>query len=194
MRRWTKRLAIKVYFKMVYFLLVVLLIIFAVIIPLVFFIKILGYIYPYFFWGGINVPSTNEKIEKMVELLAAKPGQKVVDLGAGDGRLLIALAKSGARAYGYEINPLLVSRAQKNIRKAGLEDMAFIYIKNMWKVDLKDFDAVVVYPMKHIMKRLEEKFDKELKPGARVVSNYFKLPNWVPDVSEDNVYLYVKRS
>jgi cyclopropane fatty-acyl-phospholipid synthase-like methyltransferase len=162
-------------------------------VPVVFCIAIWGYLYPLLFWGAIYVPTSEEKIEKMVKLLKIKPGQKVVDLGAGDGRVLVALAKAGAKAYGYEINPYLVSRAIKNIQKAKLADKAFIYWKSMWTIDLKDFDAVAIYPMEHIMKRLEKKFEKELKPGAKIVSNYFLLPTWKPDSTDGDVRLYVKK-
>ena len=160
---------------------------------MVFIIKIWGYVYPFLFWGAIYVPTSEEEVEKMVKLLGIKPGQKVIDLGAGDARLLIALAKAGAYSYGYEINPFLVMRAIKNIQKAGLGDRAFIYWKSMWSQDLKDFDAVVVYGMEHIMKKLEKKFEKELKPGAKIVSNYFALPTWKPERAEDNIYLYTKK-
>lgn len=175
------------------FLLIFLSIVIFGIIPLVFIIKILWYMYPYFFWGGIDVPTTEEKIEKMVKFLEINPGQSAIDLGAGEGRILIALARAGAVAYGCEVNPLLVAKARKNIKKAGLEGRAFVYCKNFWRQDLKDFDAVAVFPMAHMMRRLEEKFEKELRPGAKVVSNYFMLPTWKPDRAEDNVYLYIKR-
>ena len=76
--------------------------------------------YTYFFWGAIYVPTEKERVKKMVEFLKIKPGQAVVDLGAGDGRLLIALAKAGAKAYGYEVDPFLVTSARENIKQAGL--------------------------------------------------------------------------
>ena len=163
------------------------------ILALFIFIKIWGYLYPLLFWGGIDVPTTNGKIEKMVQLLEIKPGQTVVDLGAGEGRLMIALAKAGAVAYGYEINPLLVAHAKNNIKQAGLENKAFVFLKNLWNQDLKNFDAVVVYPMGHMMNKLEKKFEKELKPGTKIVLNYFTLPTWKPYRAESNVYLYIKR-
>jgi ribosomal protein L11 methylase PrmA len=155
-------------------------------------IKIFKYVYPYLFWGAIYVPTTRERVEKMVEFLETKPGQLAVDLGAGDGRLVIALANAGAVAQGYEINPFLVSLATENIKKAGLEGKAFVYYKNLWRQDLKNFDAVVVFPMSHMMRKLENKFEKELKPGARIVSNYFALPTWQPEKQEENIYLYIK--
>jgi len=163
------------------------------IIALVFIVKVFGYIYTYLFWGAIYVPTKEEKIKIMVNFLEITPGQKIVDLGAGDGRLLIALAKAGATAYGYEVNPFLVSIARKNIKKAGLEDKAFIYLKNLWRQDLRNFDGVVIYPMAHMMARLEKKFEKELRPGAKVVSKHFVFPNWKPTKSEDDVHLYLKK-
>jgi cyclopropane fatty-acyl-phospholipid synthase-like methyltransferase len=164
-----------------------------VVIPLVFFVKIFGYMYTYFFWGAIYVPTEKERVKKMVEFLEIKPSQAVVDLGAGDGRLLIALAKAGAKAYGYEVDPFLVTSARKNIKQAGLEGKAFIYCKNLWSQDLNNFDAVVVFGMRHMMKRLEKKFERELKPGAKIVSNYFTLPTWRPSREEDKIYLYIKK-
>lgn len=163
------------------------------IITIIFFLKVVEVSYPYFFWGAIYVPSLDEKVNRMIKFLEIKPGQKIADLGAGDGKLVIAAAKAGAEAYGYEINPFLVSLAKKNIKKAGLENKAFVYCKNLWSLDLRDFDAVVVYGMTHMMKKLEKKLEKELKPGARVVSNYFTLPAWKPDKIEDKVYLYIKK-
>jgi len=163
------------------------------IIALFIFVKIWGYLYPFLFWGGINVATTKEKIEKMVQLLEIKPGQTIVDLGAGEGKLMIALANAGAVVYGYEINPFLVAKAKKNIKKAGLEGKIFIFCKNLWNQNLKKFDAVAIYPMGHMMKKLEKKFEKELKPGTKVVSNYFTFPNWRPIIVESNVYLYIKK-
>ena len=88
--------------------------------------KAFGYIYSYFFWGAINVPTTDEKVEQIIKILDLKGKNKAVDLGSGDGRLIIALAKSGVEAHGYEINPLLVSLARKNIQKINLESRAYI--------------------------------------------------------------------
>ena len=77
------------------------------------------------------------------------PSQKTVDLGSGDGRLVIALAKAGAKAYGFEVNPFLMKRANKKIKQEGLDSNAFVYLKNLWKQDLSDFDIVTIYAMEH---------------------------------------------
>src|SRR3990167_6554218 len=72
---------------------------------------------PFIFWGAIYVPTGRTKIKKIIELANIKPGDRAVDLGSGDGRLVIALAKSGGESHGYEINPWLVRLARKNIRQ-----------------------------------------------------------------------------
>ncbi|MFH1423719.1 MAG: methyltransferase domain-containing protein [Candidatus Nealsonbacteria bacterium] len=147
---------------------------------------------PFLFWGAIYVSSKEEKIKKIIKLAEIKPGEKAVDLGAGDGRLVIALAKKGAEAHGYEINPALVWRARRNINKAGLKRKAFIHWKNFWNEDLFEFDIIAVYGFDYVMKKLEKKLERELKNNARVVSNTFCFPTWPQIKDEDGVYLYKK--
>ncbi len=144
------------------------------------------------FLGAFFASSKKEIVEKIVLISDVKPGEKAIDLGSGDGRLVIALAKAGAEAHGYEVNPILVWLSKKNIKKAGLEGKAFVHLKNFWIVDFSQFDVVMVYGISYIMKRLETKLKRELRPGSRVVSNYFVFPNWQHSKKEDNVYLYVR--
>ena len=162
-------------------------------IALVFLKKIWGSAYSYFFWGAINIPTTEKRVEQMIGFLNLDSIKKAADLGSGDGRLVIALARAGVEAHGYEINPFLVLLARKNIKKAGLENKAFVYFKNFWLEDLGKFDAVIVYGMKHMMKKMEKKFEKELRPGTQIVSNYFALPTWHLDKENERIYLYVKK-
>lgn len=126
----------------------------------------------------------------MISLSDIKSGEKAIDLGSGDGRLVIALAKKGIEAHGYEINPFLVWLSRNNIKRVGLEGEAFIHFKNFWYVDFSEFNVVTVYGISYMMKRLEAKLRKELKPGSRIVSNCFAFPNWPYFKKEDKVYLY----
>lgn len=147
-------------------------------------------IVPMMLGGAFYAPSAKREIEKMVLISRIKHGEKAVDLGSGDGRLVIVLARAGAEAHGYEINPILVWWSKLQIKKAGLSSKAFIHRKNFWNSNLSDFSIISVFGIKHIMERLEVKLKKELKPGSRVVSNYFVFPNWKHSKKESNAYLY----
>lgn len=142
------------------------------------------------FWGAPYVPTQNKTVERMMKLADIKPGQKTVDLGSGDGRVVIAMAKQGAEAHGYDNNPFLVFLARRNIRRAGLAKKAFIHQGNFWKVDHSPFDLVTVYAMPYIMGRLYKKLKKELRPGARILSNAFAFPNQEPLKRDRALYLY----
>ncbi len=153
--------------------------------------RIVCAVIPMIFYGAVFASSTPEIIEKMMVFANIKTGEKTADIGSGDGRLVIAMAKRGAEAHGYEINPLLVWLSRRNIKKAGLNGQAFIHWKNLWRVDFSEFSVVTVYGISYMMKKLETKLKKELKPGARVVSKYFTFPSWPYSKKEDNIYLYI---
>ncbi len=140
--------------------------------------------------GAPFVVSEDVDIETMIRLARVKPGARAVDLGSGDGRIVIAFARAGAQAHGYEINPFLVMRARRNIRNAGLEGRAFAHWKSFWGENLSSYDIVTLYGITYIMKGLEEKLGRELKSGARVLSNYFTFPGWVPKEKDGRICLY----
>jgi len=142
--------------------------------------------------GPFFVPARRKDVPRIIGALHLKGGEKIVDLGSGDGRLLIALAEAGAEAHGFEHNPLLVWRSRRNIRKAGHEGKAFVHYSNFWNKDFSRFDGAVIYGISYIMRRLEEKLLKEARPGMRIVSYSFFFPNWVPEHKEKGVYVYKK--
>lgn len=142
--------------------------------------------------GAPYIPTDKKKISTILDLAKVLNGQKVLDLGSGDGRLLIALARAGANCYGYEINPFLVWWSKYKIKKAGLENQAFIYKKDFWTADVSDFSLVVFFGSGNIMKKLEDKLQKELPIGAKVISNGFAFPNWPHIKKSGQLYLYQK--
>ncbi len=142
------------------------------------------------FRGAPYVPSQKKTVEQMTALADVHLGDRAIDLGSGDGRVVIALAEAGAEAHGYEINPLLVWLGRREIRRAGLGDRAFIHWKDFWSVDFSDFDVVTVFGISHIMGFLRRKCKKELKASARVVANSFPFPRWPHTKKVDEVYLY----
>jgi SAM-dependent methyltransferase len=147
---------------------------------------------PMFFWGAFFAKTDNDSADKIIKLAEIKPGQVAVDLGSGDGKLVIMLAKAGAVAFGFEINPFLVWLSRRKIKKAGLSQKAFVFCKNFWKEDLSKFDVVTIFGIKFIMKGLEAKLNKELRPGSKVISKYFVFPNWKPIKTLGQVNLYKK--
>ncbi len=144
--------------------------------------------------GAPYAPIGTEKTQTMLNLLQIKKDQKAVDLGAGDGRVVIELAKRGLEAHGYEINPILAFWAKWNIHKAGLQGKAFIHLGDFWKVDLGGFDIITIYLTSHIMGQIEKKVLNQAKPGTQIVVNYFQLPTLKHVKEKEKIYLYTLSS
>ncbi len=158
----------------------------------IFLILFLFYFSIQFFGGVPYLPTPNKNLSKMLELAELKPNELLIDLGSGDGRILIEAAKKGAKAIGYEIDPFLVWTARKEIKKQGLENKIKIYRQSFWKADLKEADVITFYGITGIMGRMEKKLLKGLKPGARVCSYVFSFPNWKPEKHGSGIFLYRK--
>lgn len=129
----------------------------------------------------------------MIERLNIQAGDKAVDIGSGDGRLVIALAKAGAEAHGYETNPMLVWWSRYLIRRAGVQDHAYIHRESFWDISFSSFSVVTLFGMTHIMDRLAKKLHSELLPNSVVVANTYTLPGWEPETSSDGVYVYKQK-
>lgn len=127
------------------------------------------------------VPSPQVVVDKMVELAGVKKGDVVYDLGSGDGRIVIAAAKKGARAVGFEIDPELVGESRANIKKAGVQDMAEIRNQDILTVDLSPASVVTMYLLPDVNLKLKPNLLSQLKPGSRIVSHSFDMGDWKPD-------------
>jgi hypothetical protein len=142
-------------------------------------------------FGAIYFPTMPGSIEVMLKFAEAKPGEMIADLGSGDGRILIAFAKAGVEAHGYEVNPLLVWRSRHAIHRAGLDGKAIVHWKSFWRADLSGYRMVVAYGFPHIMKKLGEKLQRGMLPGTKVISNVFAFPTLTEIATENKVRLYV---
>ena len=140
------------------------------------------------------VPTPQEVVDKMIELAGVKKGDVVYDLGSGDGRIVIAAAKKGARAVGFDIDGDLVKESRENVRKAGLQDLAEIRQQDFLTVDLSAASVVTMYLLPDVNMMLRPKLLNQLKPGSRVVSHAFDMGDWKPDMTERvngrNIYLW----
>jgi len=137
------------------------------------------------------VATQRHKIEVIMKFAKVKKGETVVDLGSGDGRLLFACAKKGARAIGYEINPLLIFITLLHAKLKGLSDNIVVIRKNLWKADLKVADVIFVYAKRKTMQKFEDFVYKNAKSGTRLVVNTNPFPNKKPLKEEDKIFLYV---
>jgi len=165
------------------------------IIQIVFGFSLLGiaWVYLPLLWGAPWVGTSRRVVGKMLRMADLKPGQTVVDLGAGDGRIVIAAARSfGAQAVGVEIDPLRCLLANMLIALRGLRGRARVRWGNMFDFDLSDADVVTLYLWPSTNQRLARKLRDELRPGARVVSHHFSVANWIfADVDQrDRVFVY----
>jgi cyclopropane fatty-acyl-phospholipid synthase-like methyltransferase len=141
------------------------------------------------------VPSPQEVVEKMIDLGGVKKGDVVYDLGSGDGRIVIAAAKKGARAVGFEIDGDLLKQSRENIRAAGVQDSAEIRQQDILTVDLSPASVVTMYLLPDVNMKLRPNLLSQLKPGSRVVSHSFDMGDWKPDkverVDGRTIYLWI---
>lgn len=128
------------------------------------------------------VTTRPETIALMLEMGEVGPGDFVLDLGTGDGRILIAAAQQrGARGLGVDIDPVMIRRAQANARRAGVADRVTFAVRDLFETPLHEADVVTMYLLPRVNLRLRPRLLEELKPGARVVSHAWDMGDWEPD-------------
>jgi protein-L-isoaspartate O-methyltransferase len=130
--------------------------------------------------GPPYVPSDDDSAAQMLRLVKTYKPRRILDMGSGDGKLVVLLARQGYRVDGVELKPWLVWRSRRAIKRAGLGDLASVRWGNFWSFDASGYDLVILYAIAHAMPRLERKLTRELRPGAVVISNYFVFPNLKP--------------
>jgi SAM-dependent methyltransferase len=130
----------------------------------------------------IWVPTPNEVVEAMLDMASVKKGDKLVDLGAGDGRIAIAAAKRGAQATGIEFNPDMVALSQRNATRAGVNNVKFVQ-GDIFASDFSDADVVTMYLLPVLNERLRPQL-LDMKPGTRLASHQFPMGNWKPDARQ----------
>jgi SAM-dependent methyltransferase len=125
----------------------------------------------------------DDVVTEMLKLARVGPADYVVDLGSGDGRLVIAAVKQfGARGgFGVDINRDFVAYANAKASEAGLADRARFYARDLFETEIAGATVVTVYLLPAIMGRVSAKLRAELAPGTRVVSHDFPFPDWTPD-------------
>ena len=128
----------------------------------------------------IWVPTPPELVEAMLDLARVTPRDVVVDLGSGDGRMVIAAARRGARAIGVEYDPLLVRTSREAAARAGVARLARFRQGDMYAARFPDATALALFLLPTNLARLRETF-LSLTPGTRIVINTFDIPGWGHD-------------
>jgi SAM-dependent methyltransferase len=138
---------------------------------------------PPFAWDDGTVPYVNtpmEVVERMLVLGQVKAGDKVIDLGSGDGRIVIEAAKRGARGLGVDLDPSLVKLARENAAKAGVAERARFEVRDIFDTDLSEASVVTMYLLPEFNAKLLDRL-RGLKPGTRIVSHDGGIADWPPD-------------
>lgn len=133
------------------------------------------------FYGAPYVPLSKKEVTRVVKLLPISKGQLVYDLGSGDGRVVLAIAKDQAvKAVGVERSfwPYIIAKLKR--QRTRLTGEVEFKRANFFDEDLSQADLVFCYLMPRPMERLKSKFERELKPNTMVASYAFKIPGWTP--------------
>lgn len=142
------------------------------------------------------VPSPDVVVKSMLKLAAVTKNDTVIDLGCGDGRIVVTAALDyGATGIGYDLNPERIKEANANAVKAGVEKRVRFIEKNLFDAEIKEATVVTLYLLPGVNEKLKPRLLAELKPGTRVVSHSFAMPDWPPkeqiQVDGRTVYLWV---
>jgi SAM-dependent methyltransferase len=127
------------------------------------------------------VPTPDEVVQRMLQIVDVTPADVVYDLGAGDGKIAIAAARLGARAVGIEFNPDMARLAQCYVNAEGLGGKVRIERGDVFESDFREATVVTMYLLPELNLRLIPKLLKDLKPGTRIVSHAFDMGGWEPE-------------
>ena len=128
------------------------------------------------------VPTPDDIVDHMLGVANVTADDFVIDLGSGDGRILIAAARDrGARGFGVDLDPQRVNEARNNAEAAGVSDMVEFKQQDLFDTDFSHADVLTMYLLPRFNLQLRPRILDELRPGTRVVSHDFDMAEWAPD-------------
>ena len=129
----------------------------------------------------VYVPTPQIVVDEMLKMAKVGPKDFVIDLGSGDGRMVITAAKKfGARGFGVDLDPVLLKRSNDNARAEGVADRARFVDQNLFETDLSQATVITSYLLPEMNAKLRPKI-LALKPGTRVVAHDYHMGDWLPD-------------
>ena len=132
--------------------------------------------------AGPYVPSPQSVVADMLRYAEVGPQDFLIDLGSGDGRIVLTAAKVfGARGFGVEIKEELVKRANQAARNEGIADRVKFVQQDLFKTDIRQATVITMYLLPDTVNLLKDKLLTELRPGTRIVSHDYPLTGWQPE-------------
>ena len=138
--------------------------------------------------GAPYVPTLKKSGDDLLDMIDLKPGSTIIDLGSGDGAFALQAARRGYKVIGYEINPILVVIARLRVFK--YRKNVKIYLRDFWRIELPEADAIYVFLIDRYMQKLGDKLKREVKKPTLVVSHVFKIPGITPINENQNTVVY----
>lgn len=141
----------------------------------------------------IFVPTREAVIDAMLKAAKVGPTDVVYDLGCGDGRIVVAAAKLGARAIGIDIDPQRIAEAKANAERNGVTGKVEFRQEDLFQAEFRDATVVTLYLLPSLNVKLKPRLMEQLKPGTRIVSHDFDMGDWAPDetIAVDGKTVYV---
>lgn len=130
------------------------------------------------------VETPDDIVELMLDMADITPTDHVIDLGTGDGRIVIAAVKRGASGLGVDLDPQRIQEAELNASKAGVSDRIKFAVQDLFETDISQATVVTLFLNSEVNMRLRPALFEQLKPGTRIVSHNFDMEDWQPDRQE----------
>jgi ubiquinone/menaquinone biosynthesis C-methylase UbiE len=132
------------------------------------------------------VPTKYPVVDAMLSLANVQKSDTLIDLGCGDGRIVVAGAqKYGARAIGVDIDPDRIQESHENAAKAGVKDHVKFIQGDLFQAEIREASVVSLYLLTSVNLKLRPRLIRELRPGTRVVSHNFGMDDWKPDDTKE---------
>jgi len=127
------------------------------------------------------VSTPQSVVEKMLEVAEVGPGDYVIDLGCGDGRIVNSAAQRGAYGHGIDLDPERIREARSNARRSNVSDKVMFLQEDIFETDFSRANVITMYLLSSVNLKLRPRLLEELEPGTRIVSHDFNMGEWKPD-------------
>lgn len=143
------------------------------------------------FVGAPYLPTLTPQVNAALTLADLQPGQTLLELGCGDGKVVLAAAKQGIRVIGYELNPVLAGITW--LRTWRYRKLVTVHCADFWRQQWPDADAIFTFLLPKYMAKLDKKVIQYAKGDVKVISFAFAIPNRTADAEKAGVFLYCYR-